>query len=75
MVIASLTDHALRQTLEELKKGRRLDHHERERLIRIWNETETAINALGSRMMAAELVIEAYEAEVSARAERSEAVE
>lgn len=75
MRIVSLTDQALRQTLEELKKARRLDHHERERLIRIWNETETGINVLGSRMMAADLVIEAYEMEIAARAGRSEAAE
>ena len=67
-MIGSYTDKALRETLNELRKAYRLDERERERQIRIVSEGETAINALGTRMMAALVVIEAFEAEVTKRA-------
>lgn len=67
-MIGSYTDKALRETLNELRKAYRLDGEERERQIRIVSEGETAINALGTRMMAALVVIEAFEAEVVKRA-------
>jgi hypothetical protein len=66
--IVRLTDEALRQTIAELRKGQRLDDLERERLLRILAETETAIFALGTRIGAANVIIEGYEFELNGRA-------
>lgn len=54
--IGSYTDRGLRETVVELEKAERLDSEERERLIRILSETETAINVLGTRIMASRVV-------------------
>jgi hypothetical protein len=72
-LIGSYTDRALRETLNELEKAERLDRQERERLIQILSETETRINALGTRMSAAALVREAFAAEIEARRQPQEA--
>lgn len=67
-MIGSYTDKALRETLNELKKAYRLDERERERQLRIVSEGETVINVLGTRMMAAAMVIEMVMAEMDRRA-------